>query len=71
MSKVPVYETKVILRLSVKLMFYLFLRDDDLGGKCVLRVWHRVIEEANASDNLTYLASALWGVRCVTIHLKI
>ncbi len=49
---------------------YLLLRDDNLGRESVLRVWHGVIKEANASNNLAYLADTIGGVRRVAINLK-
>jgi hypothetical protein len=49
---------------------YLLLWDDNLGRESVLRVWHGVIKEANASNNLAYLADTIGGVRRVAINLN-
>ena len=48
----------------------LLLWDDDLGGEGVLRVWHGVIEETNASNDLTDLAGTIGSIRRIAVNLS-
>ena len=56
--------------IDVRVPAHLLLRDDDLGRESVLRVWHGVIEEANASYHLSDLADSIGSVGRVTVNLK-
>ncbi len=57
--------------IDVRVPAHLLLWDDDLGRESVLRVWHWMIEEANASHNLADLADSIGSIGRVAVNLKI
>ncbi len=55
---------------DVRIPSDLLLRDNYLGGKGILCIRNRMIEQTNATDNLSDLANAVRGIRWVTIDLQ-
>ena len=47
----------------------LLLRDDYLGWKSVFGVWHRVVEETNATNNLTDFTDPIGSIGGVAVDL--
>ena len=55
---------------DVRVSSHLLLRDDDLGGQGVLRVGNWMIEETNATDNLSDLARTVRCVGRIAVNLR-
>ena len=47
----------------------LFLRNDDLTGKCIVGVWNGVIQKTNTTNDLSYFDNPIENIGRITIHL--